>query len=393
MIFIILVVFSYARMMSQVNNSLDSLVNSSGEISYGNNDGVLQPGSANLDKGMSRNCLVINVDVQEDKYICNPKYFYSPIEMDAIIKNANKDKAILYVNGYRLAYRKVDILETGDIYTLYIYDYSVSYESFKVSTIVSVVSLIILVCVIAFFIIDFNKKTLNPIGETIEKQKELIQNASHELKTPLTIINTNIEIIKQSDDNLTEEQKQFFNSIYLQSQRMNSLVQEMLELAKFDNNKNTVIETIDFSSIVESISLETEVLAFDKKIKFDYKINEDVKISANTTDIEHLIYTLVENAIKYTPENGEINITLEKNKPKNKMACLKIRNTGVGISKEKLPKVFDRFYRADEAHTDGKSFGLGLAIAKSITERYKGTISVESKENEYTLFTVIFKEV
>ena len=386
-VFAILIGYSYARMISQVNNNLDAAVNAPGSLSM--NEIMDNQG---LDKGARHNFLVIYFNRQTGKYQTNDKAFFTKEEIEQVIRLATKERDRLIVNGNRIAYRTIDRIEDGNSYYIYIYDYSINYEQFKSTTIVRVVSLVFLILIMTFFIIEFNKMFLSPIEETIEKQKELIQNASHELKTPITIINTNLEILNDSNDNLTPEQKDWLNSISLQTQRMSSLVNEMLELAKFDNNKNILVETVDFSSIVESVALETEVLAFEKKIKFTFNIDKDIKISANVSDIEHLIYTLVENAVKYTPENGEITMTLDKNKQKNKTS-FKIKNTGLGIEKEKLPKIFDRFYRTDEAHSDGKSFGLGLAIAKSITERYKGTIQVESKEGEYTTFTVMFKAI
>ena len=164
----------------------------------------------------------------------------------------------------------------------------------------------------------------------------------------------------------------------------------MLELAKMESGKNNDIKVpVNLSEVAESVVLGAEVLAFEHNITFETDIKSSVMINGVEAQIEKLIYILTENALKYTDEGGKVTVSVSGDRKK---AVLKVKNTGAGIARENLPKLFDRFYRTDEAHTASNSFGLGLAIAKSIVDSHGGTIGVDSKEGEFTEFVVLFRQ-
>jgi len=226
------------------------------------------------------------------------------------------------------------------------------------------------------------------------QHKELIANASHELRTPLTVINTNISILRSLEDELSEESKKWIDSIAVQAQRMSALVTEMLELARLDNAINkSQFELVNLSNLVKSAVLSMEGVALEKQVMVEHDlIRPNIHILGVHSSIERLVYILIDNAIKYANAEGVVTATVKAEKGR---AVLKVRNTGDGIDEEKLPHLFERFYRADEAHginVGGESgFGLGLSIAKVIVDTHRAVISVDSVKNQYTEFTVQFK--
>ena len=143
------------------------------------------------------------------------------------------------------------------------------------------------------------------------------------------------------------------------------------------------------SQIIEVVTLETEVLAFEKQVEMVSEIKKDVFVTANKEDMEKLAFILVENAIKYTPAGGKITVKLSAERRK---AALKVKNTGEGIEREAIPKLFDRFYRCDESHAENGSFGLGLSIAKAIADADNAGLGVDSQVGKYTEFVVELKE-
>ena len=235
----------------------------------------------------------------------------------------------------------------------------------------------------------FTNKALAPLQESIEKQERFIADASHELKTPLTIIKTNIDILKQNKDDTIRNQYKWIDYIDSQSNRMFDLVKEMLSLATLDiQNKNENFEVINLSQIIDDIVLSFEVVIFEKSLILEDNIQKDLAIKGNIKDIQKLVSILLDNAIKYVNKGGTI--TLELNNSKNKISLL-VKNTGSIIAEDDLEKVFVRFYRTDKSrNSKSGGYGLGLSIAQSIVEKHKGKIFARSIENKETVFQVDF---
>ena len=225
---------------------------------------------------------------------------------------------------------------------------------------------------------------IKPVIETFNKQKQFIADASHELKTPIAVIMANSEALEKEPN-----EKKWLNNIKSESERMNELITNLLDLAKLENGKNKEIYNVeDLSKIAEMSVLTFESLMFENKIKFEYNIQKDLKLKCNNVQIKQLIAILLDNAIKHSEENGEINVFLGKQKND---IILSISNKGKEIPKEIRDKIFERFYRADESRNrESNRYGLGLAIAKNIVVNHNGKISVEC-EGGYTTFKVVFK--
>lgn len=237
---------------------------------------------------------------------------------------------------------------------------------------------ILLLIVITFWLSRF---VTQPAEQTLLREKRFISDAGHELKTPLGAISINAQALEiENSDNI------YIKNIISESERMGRLLEKLLVLARYDEQEMVNFGIINISDICEEMALTYESAFFEKKEKFEYEIIPDLKIVGNADEIRQLIAILIDNAIKNTEENGFVNLKCCAIK---KHVEIMVINSGKGISKDILPHVFERFYTSDTSRTAG-SFGLGLAIAKTIVERHKGNIEVESTPNEITTFHISF---
>jgi two-component system sensor histidine kinase CiaH len=231
-------------------------------------------------------------------------------------------------------------------------------------------------------------KTLRPIEAAVEEQKRFVADASHELRTPLTAIKTEIEVALRDKKMTTKEAKQLLGSNLEEVEKMQALTNYLLSLSRYEAGNIKLAKTeINLSDLVTKATEKYQSAAQDKGVALSTKISE-VNVKANATSIEELVSIILDNAIKYTPQGGNIKVTL---RPKGKGAILAISDTGVGIKASDLPYIFNRFYRADSSRNKTKTdgYGLGLSIAKSIVAAHQGTIDVESTPLKGTTFKVI----
>lgn len=229
-------------------------------------------------------------------------------------------------------------------------------------------------------------RLLHPVATAMTKQRDLIANASHELKTPLTIIGTNLSVIKSEPQSTVADNQKWIDSITAQLVRMKDLINSMLELSKLEQSELPKQE-VDFSSIVEGACLSFEATCFEKDVKLITEIQPFVNLYGEQNSLERLVIILLDNAIKYSGEKGKVGLKLCV---ENKKAHLSVMNTGECISKEDAKHVFDRFYRTDGArqNPDNQSFGLGLSIAAATVKAHDGTIECHGIEDKGTVFDV-----
>ena len=221
-----------------------------------------------------------------------------------------------------------------------------------------------------------------PVMESFNKQKDFIYDASHELKSPLAVIMSNISCLKDNP-----KEKKWLNNIENESIKMNDLIKKLLTLAKTEREDYPKLEG-NLSKTIELSSISFEAVAYEKGITLEYNIQDNIKFNYNENDIKELISTLLDNAIKHSYDNEKIKINLNK---ENNNIILEVINKGDEIKKEDEEKIFERFYRVDKARTRNENrYGLGLAIAKNIVINHRGTIKASSKNN-ITTFKVIFK--
>ncbi len=218
-----------------------------------------------------------------------------------------------------------------------------------------------------------SRQIIRPLEENDQKQKQFISDASHELKTPVAVIGANAEMLsRELGDN------EWLSNIQYENDRMGELVKQLLDLSRAENTE-VPIEQVDFSRIITGEVLAFESLAFDKGKTISSDIEEDVHLVGRQMQLAQLVSVLLDNAITHSTGN-DIEVSLSRQAHK---AILRIRNEGEEIPAEKMEHLFDRFYRVDEArNSDGKHYGLGLAIARAVAEKHGGNIGVSCQEGK-----------
>ncbi|PIQ73217.1 hypothetical protein COV58_03670 [Candidatus Roizmanbacteria bacterium CG11_big_fil_rev_8_21_14_0_20_36_8] len=220
-------------------------------------------------------------------------------------------------------------------------------------------------------------KTLKPIQEMVDDQNRFISDASHEFKTPLTTLKTTFEVYLRKKKSKLSEAKKIIKESIESVDTLSYLSTSLLTLVEYKTNSGNLFTKIDISSSLNSAINRTKVLASEKECKIIKKISMAI-VKGNDHDMIKLFVILIDNAIKYSSNNSSINITLKK---MGKFAEIRVIDTGLGINKKDLSRIFDRFYRADNARSAVNSigFGLGLSIAKEIVERHHGSLTANSK--------------
>ena len=238
--------------------------------------------------------------------------------------------------------------------------------------------------VVLILIYIFSGRAVKPISESYSRQKEFISNASHELKTPITVISATTELLekKKGSDSLTE-------CISAQTEKMGRLVNEMLSLSRLSAPENVYsnFKKFNISHVLENSVLYFESRAFEENKKLVTDIKPDISFNGNPDKIDELAGILTDNALKYSDENSTIKITLNQIKDKIILTC---ENPCQSFDTNDIPHLFERFYRGDKSHSDEtEGYGLGLSIAKEIAELHNGTIETKYKDKVIS-FTVIF---
>ena len=245
-----------------------------------------------------------------------------------------------------------------------------------------------IIALIGFFLLSLflSRWALGPVQRAWSQQQQFIADASHELKTPLTVIMANNSILKSNSDSTVGEQMQWVDSTQAEAKLMQGLVNDMLYLARSEGDEQELVcESVDLSDLAHSAALQFEAVAFEQGITLDDDIVDGILVQGNAEQLGRLIAILVDNACKYCGEKGRVTICLDQVGGKARIC---VHNTGDPIDPEDLPHLFDRFYRADKARTRGKGgFGLGLAIAHNIVTAHGGDIEATSTAAEGTTFT------
>ncbi len=239
---------------------------------------------------------------------------------------------------------------------------------------------------VIFFLISLllAKWVTKPVEKTWNEQKQFIADASHELKTPLTVIMTNAEMM--NDKSYSEKDRDSFaKNILSTSKRMRGLVESLLELARLDNNRAPVKkESIDLSKLINDSILPFEPLFYENDTELSADIDKDIGIEGDKDKLRQVVNILLDNALKYSDPAEKVTIKLKR---QSANCVLSVTGLGTPLSREECQNIFKRFYRVDKARNDGQSYGLGLSIADSIISEHNGKIWAES-ENGYNTFFV-----
>jgi two-component system sensor histidine kinase CiaH len=275
----------------------------------------------------------------------------------------------------------VRILKSGN--TVYIFvNNKEALQNSKQFFIVSI--FIFLLSVIVFTIISYylSRWMIKPSEKAIKNQKIFVANISHDLKTPITIIRANADLIENEVKN-----KKSIKYIQQETEKLNHLVNEMLTLTRIDNTiSKENFKSFNFGDSLFDVVLPFESIAYEKGIRFNINIDEVTDYFGDENNIQKLAEILIDNAMSYTAKGGIVDVDAYEN---SKAVTLSVTNTGEPISDEKKVEIFDRFYRESKSRErTGNHYGLGLSIANTIVKKHNGKISIESKNGKNT-FTVI----
>ncbi len=227
---------------------------------------------------------------------------------------------------------------------------------------------------------------LTRLDSAFSSQKQFIQDVSHELKTPLTILKGQLEVTLKKIRSHEEYESVLISSLE-EIDKISKIVENLLVLARFDTSQMPFeVKKIHLNSLIKIILDDIKILAEQKNIKIDFSADEEIILEADENQLRQLFLNLLDNAIKYNIDSGNISIAL--NKTSDESVRVSISDTGIGIPENDQSRIFDRFYRVDKSR-NSQGFGLGLSIAKSIVALHKGEINFTSRPGQGTTFTVL----
>lgn len=236
-----------------------------------------------------------------------------------------------------------------------------------------------LVVVISFLL---SKKAVSPMVKAYEKQKSFITDASHELKTPLAIINTNTDVIEMENG-----ENNWTKGIHRQVLRLNELIQNLISLAKLEEEEILKVN-FSFSNLIKDICIDYFEICKNNDRILNLDIEDDIQINADKKLIEKLVVILIENAVKYSKKESEIKVLLEK---ENKKIIFSVENEAENLEIRKYDELFERFFRSDASrNSKAGGYGIGLSIAQSIAIKHKTKIKAESFNGKSIIFSVKF---
>ncbi|GMR64207.1 HAMP domain-containing sensor histidine kinase [Bacillus sp. MN7755] len=231
-------------------------------------------------------------------------------------------------------------------------------------------------------------RALVPIQNSWEKQQQFVSDASHELRTPLAVIQSKTDILFQSPSATIEEKAMDISTISKECRRLSKLVSNLLLLARSDSNQIEMDKkTFEMDKLLEEIVDPYKEIASYQEKEMILKVEHDISFMGDRERIHQMMVILLDNAMKYTNKGGHIQIECTQT---NSSILIRVKDDGIGVKDEDIPKLFDRFYQGDKARSASEGAGLGLSIANWIVEKHYGKISVESKWGESTCFDVIF---
>lgn len=311
---------------------------------------------------------VIQTDTSRIKAIDSDK----AIKYAEIILKKNKEQG--FIDNYRFLCNS-----EGSSTRIIFLDCSKKMEAFRSFLLISISMALFGYILFFFVLVFFSGKIIRPVSESYEKQKQFITDAGHEIKTPLTIIQADADVLK-----LDIGQNKWLDDIQNQTTRLATLTNDLVYLSRMEESREQIqMIEFPFSDIVEEVALPFQALAQMQNKIFTYNIEPMLSLVGNEKNIRQLISILMDNAMKYSPENGMVSISAEKQGRQIKLTV--INNVEAPVPKERLPLIFERFYRMDSSrNTQTGGYGIGLSVAKAIVTAHNGKISVTSK-NENSL--------
>ena len=262
-------------------------------------------------------------------------------------------------------------------------DGSMSRSSLMQSMVISGTVLLACATLVVIVMIIFSKRAVKPIAESYEKQKQFITDANHELKTPLTLILANLDIAESELG-----KNEWLDDIRSEGIRMTELVNQLIALSRMDEEEYSLTFTdVAMGKMVNETVSEFAPLALSRGKSIKWDIDTDITYQGDEELLSRLVGILLDNAVKYCDNGGDIFVMLQR----NRRIILTVENTYAAVNELELNRLFDRFYRADKARTFNGGYGIGLSMAKIITEKHKGDITVYKKDDNHIGFKVVLQ--
>lgn len=329
------------------------------------------------------------VELDDDGNITNTTENNVSIDADDLeecVKLARQSNSISgQIGDYRLMYVKHDFME---VHKIVFASNNMVFANLRNTLLVSIGLFFGSMVIIFLISLWLSGLAVKPVKKAWEQQKQFVADASHELKTPLTVILANNNIMMSHPQSRVTDERQWLESTEEEAQHMKQLIDQMLFLAKSDaGNTQVQLSEVNLSEIVEGSALNFEPVAFEREVLIDTDIRPDILMQGNQLQLNQLAHILIDNAVKYAEDNSTVTIALHKHGDGTEFT---VNNKGSVISKEEMEHIFDRFYRAEKSRTT-KGYGLGLAIAQRVVEDMNGKITVQSNQTDGTTFTVYFK--
>ena len=223
---------------------------------------------------------------------------------------------------------------------------------------------------------------VKPLAEAYRKQKEFVSDASHELKTPLSVLLTYIEILEQQPQNAKALQV-----MRDETKNMSGLVENLLALTRLEQTENTAASELNVADVLLPLAERLNMVHKNRKETIKVVCSPEVAVKMSAQHLERLLIILLDNAVKYTPDDKKISVEVKSDEHRVKIA---VQDEGIGIKAEDFPHVFERFYRADKGRNrQSGGFGLGLSLAQEIVNKYHGKLKVQSEFGKGSVFSVI----
>lgn len=329
------------------------------------------------------------IDSQTGEILHSKTFFdMQEIDYESLLKYAlekGNEEGKITESGYHWAYRidsapdrpdtKISFLETSAVEQV-------------LSNLIKIFVLVATLLLLVIWLIsrNFAKRAVRPVQDAFLRQKEFISDASHELKTPVAVIQTNVDVLASNENETIAAQRKWIDNIRFELARMQALTGKLLYLTKLEDEESRLDMTqLNLSDLVNNCLLPMEAVFYEKQQRFENEVTDDLWVKGNSDELQQVLHILLENANKYTPEGGQIFLRLHR---AGKKAALSVSNSGEAISPEDQALIFSRFYRADKSRSrKSGGYGLGLAIAQRIARRHLGTLQVASAPGQLTTFT------
>ena len=271
---------------------------------------------------------------------------------------------------------------------------NIDFEYKSMRNLMALLFIIWVFCMIAFWLISRSlfKEALAPVQDAWNKQRRFVADASHELKTPLTVMLANFSVLLSHPNDTINEQRKWLINSRDEALNMQKLVESLLILARSDAAIDLPeMKLVHLSDLLLNSALSFEAVAFDKDIKMNTQIAPNIYVKGDEQALKQLISILLDNAVKYAGKNGEINVKLFKHDVK--YIIMQVQNSGKPIPANELPHIFERFYRGEQMRSTVNGHGLGLAIAHKIVQIHNGKITAQSSKTQGTKMQVVLQRI